>query len=75
MGKARKTSKAEATLRRQALSPAGYVVTGLIMWVIGYVLGSLAIDSGSNLQWLGTIVVFVWGLARIIQGIRLAIKK
>lgn len=70
-----KTSKAEQLLRKQAMSPVGYITTGLIMWILGYALGSLAIDSGSNLQWLGTIIAAVWGLARIIQGVRLAAKK
>lgn len=65
----------KSRLHRQASSPAGYITTGLIMWVLGYILGSLAIDSGSILQWIGTIIAFAWGLVRIIQGVFMATKR
>jgi uncharacterized membrane protein len=49
-------------------TPGGYIVTGLIMWVVGYMLAILAIDSGSLLQWLGVLIAFGWGLVRIVEG-------
>lgn len=58
-----------------AQTPGGYIVTGLIMWLVGYMLAILAIDSGSLLQWLGVIVAFVWGLVRIVEGTYQFIKK
>lgn len=57
-----------------AQTPGGYVVTGLIMWVIGYMLSVLAVDSGSLLQLAGTAIAFIWGSVRIIQGIVRAIS-
>lgn len=49
-------------------TPLGYVVTGLLMWLVGYLLLILAVDSGSNLQWLGVFVAVIWGAIRIIEG-------
>ena len=52
-----------------AQTPSGYIITGLIMWIIGYLLSVLAVDSGSLLQWAGTAIAFIWGSVRVIQGI------
>lgn len=56
-------------------TPAGYTVTGLVLWVVGYYLLFVAIDSGSLLMWLATLVAFGWGLRRIIQAALLKFKK
>lgn len=56
-------------------TPLGYVITGLLMWLVGYLLSILAIDSGSLLQWLGVLVAFGWGLVRIIEGAYQLITK
>ncbi len=52
-----------------AQTPGGYIITGLIMWAIGYLLSILAVDSGSLLQWAGTAMAFIWGSVRVIQGV------
>jgi len=62
--------KGKKKTRHPAQTPVGYIVTGVIMWVIGYVLFVLATDSASMLQWAGTLVAFAWGGVRIVQGIR-----
>lgn len=67
--------KAEDKLKRQFNSPRGYILTAIIMLLISYVLGSLAIDSGSLLHWLGAIVALIWGITRLIQGIKLGLKS
>jgi uncharacterized membrane protein len=56
-------------------TPGGYIVTGLIMWLVGYLLFILAVDSGSLLQWAGVFVAVIWGLVRIIEGSYQLIKK
>lgn len=56
-------------------TPGGYVVTGLLMWLVGYLLSLLAVDSGSLLQWAGVLVAFVWGFIRIVEGLYKFIKK
>lgn len=56
-------------------TPGGYVATGLIMWLVGYLLALLAIDSGSLLQWLGVLVALVWGFIRIVEGTYKFMKK
>lgn len=48
--------------------PAGYFVSTAVLLVAAYVLFSLAVDSGSILQWLGALVALLWGVARFIQG-------
>jgi cytochrome c biogenesis protein CcdA len=55
--------------------PAGFFTTTLALWVVAYILASLAIDSGSILQWVAAIVAVVWGLVRLVQGLRLAVRK
>lgn len=55
--------------------PAGYFFTTAALWVVGYILASLAIDSGSLLQWGTAVLALGWGLVRLIQGIILSIKK
>ncbi len=56
-------------------TPVGYFVAGLIMWLVGYLLSILAVDSGSLLQWLGVLIALIWGLVRIIEGLYRLIKK
>jgi uncharacterized membrane protein len=65
MAQAKKTAQPKL---HPVQTPGGYVVTGLIMWLIGYMLAILAIDSGSLLQWLGVLVALVWGFIRIVEG-------
>lgn len=67
--------KAKQKKLHPAQTPGGYMVTGLIMWVVGYLLTILAIDSGSLLQWLGVLVAFIWGFVRITEGTYQFIKK
>lgn len=69
------SKKKTAKKLHPAQTPGGYIVTGLIMWVVGYLLSVLAVDSGSLLQWLGVIVALVWGLVRIVEGTYQFIKK
>ena len=45
------------------------------MWLVGYLLAMLAIDSGSLLQWLGVLVALVWGFIRIVEGLYQFVKK
>jgi hypothetical protein len=72
MAKAKKTSR----LNEKSLqTPLAYLITGLAMWLVAYVLLLLATDSGSNLEWLGFFVGFVWGMVRIIQGLQRYLKK
>ncbi len=52
-----------------AQTPFGYVITGLIMWLVGYLLSILAVDSGSLLQWAGVMVAAAWGTVRVFQGL------
>ncbi len=59
----------------QFTTPQAYLVTGLVMWLIGYVLFLLATDTASTIQWLGFFVAIVWGAIRIIQSINLFLKK
>ena len=58
-----------------AQTPAGYVITGLLMWVVGYLLFILAVDSGSYLQWAGVFTALVWGFVRVIEGSYQYIKQ
>jgi len=66
-------SKKRITLTAQ--TPLGYIITGFIMWIVGYVLFVLATDSGSLIQWLLTIIAWIWGVVRIAQGIRARLKS
>ena len=72
MAASKKTSQKKL---HPAQTPGGYVITGLIMWLVGYLLAMLAIDSGSLLQWLGVLVALVWGLIRIVEGLYQFVKK
>jgi len=56
-------------------TPIAYLLTGLAMWLVAYILLLLATDSGSNLEWLGFFVGFSWGMVRIIQGLQRYLKK
>lgn len=69
-----KSKKTTANIH-PAQTPGGYVVTGIIMWIIGYVLLSLAINSGSMFQWAGFLVALIWGGVRIAQGIRMKLSQ
>ena len=67
---AKKTKKKSAPQKKGFWqSPAGYFISTAVLWVACYILASLAIDSGSILQWFGTLVALFWGLGRFIQGI------
>lgn len=59
----------------QFRTPQAYLVTGLVMWLIGYVLFLLATDSASTLQWIGFFVAIVWGAIRICQSAIFFFKK
>jgi len=51
-----------------AQTPSGYLMTGLLMWLAGYLLLSLALESGNLLQWLGVFLAFIWGAIRMGEG-------
>lgn len=53
----------------------GHLVLLVIIWVIGFNLFLLAIDSGSLLQWCGVIISLVWGFYHLIEATKLFIKK
>jgi uncharacterized membrane protein len=55
--------------------PAGYFLTAVVLWIVGYILFSLAVDSGSILQWVGTLVAVIWGLGRFLQGVKRLIRR
>jgi len=71
----KKSVKKTAKKLHPAQTPGGYIITGLIMWLVGYLLSILAIDSGSLLQWLGVFVALGWGFVRILEGTYQFIKK
>lgn len=56
-------------------SPLAILITGIVMWVIAYTLLILAIDSGSNIQWLGFFIAFIGGAVRVSQAISRYIKS
>ncbi|HMS23347.1 MAG TPA: hypothetical protein PKB09_00885 [Candidatus Saccharibacteria bacterium] len=56
-------------------TPQAYLATGLVMWLISYILFLLATDSGNTLQWLGFFVAVVWGGIRICQSVVFYLKK
>lgn len=75
MASPKKQSNKKQAQKHPAQTPGGYVVTGLIMWLVGYLLSILAVDSGSLLQWAGVIVAAVWGCIRIVEGTYQFIRK
>lgn len=56
-------------------SALGHLVLSAIIWVIGFNLFLLAVDSGSLLQWGGVLVCLFWGLYHLIESLELFIKK
>ena len=58
-----------------AQTPAGFLVTGLLMWFVGYLLMTVAVQSGSLLQWLGVFLALSWGLIRVGEGLYKLLKK
>ncbi len=56
-------------------SALGHLVLLAIIWVIGFNLFLLAVDSGSLLQWGGVLVCLFWGLYHLIESLKLFIKK
>ena len=56
-------------------SSLGHLVLSAIIWVIGFNLFLLAVDSGSFLQWGGVIISLVWGLYHLIEAAKLFVKK
>jgi hypothetical protein len=69
------TKKSVVTKPHPAQTPAGYVITGLIMWLVGYLLFILAVDSGSLLEWLGVLIAAGWGFIRVSEGLYKLISK
>lgn len=72
---AKKTAKKKQVKLHPAQTPGGYIITGLIMWLVGYLLFILAVDSGSLLQWAGVAVAIIWGAVRIVEGSYQFLKK
>ena len=56
-------------------SATGHVVLAAIIWIIGFNLFILAVDSGSLLQWGGVVVSVVWGLYHLVEATKLFVKK
>jgi len=67
--------KKKAAKVHLAQTPTGYLVTGLLMWIVGYLLLILALESGNLIQWLGVLLAFTWGLFRIVEGLYKHIKQ
>lgn len=72
MAKRKPTKPTNKTSKKQEFiqSPAGYAVTGLVLWVLSYIFASMAIDTGSLLLWLATVVAFGWGIHRFVDAIK-----
>lgn len=65
----------KASLKNFWPQPGGDFVSAAVLLALAYVLGSLAIDSGSLLQWLGTIVALGWAIGRLAQGAKEVFRK
>lgn len=74
-----KTSKSKPTQNQKVFdfynSTLGHLVLLAIIWVIGFNLFLLAVDSGSLLQWGGVLVCLFWGFYHLIESLMLFIKK
>lgn len=55
--------------------PAGYLVSAVVLLAAGYLLFSLAVDSGSLAQWAGVLLALIVGTIRLIQGLVLLVKN
>lgn len=53
----------------------GHLVLMLIIWVIGYVLFWVAVDTGSILQWTGVVICLSGGTYHLIKAISGLLKK
>lgn len=69
--KSNKTNQNKAFIQ----SPAGYGLTGVLLLAMAYYLFILATDTGSLLVYLAMIIAFGWGVHRVIDGIKLFVKK
>ncbi len=56
-------------------SAIGHLVLMLIVWVIGYSIFWVAVDTGSTLQWLLVILSLFFGIYHLVQATSLFIKK
>ncbi len=56
-------------------SSMGHLVLMMIVWVIGYSLFWIAVDTGSTLQWVLVIFSLFYGIYHLVQAIRLFVKK
>lgn len=50
--------------------PVSYLLSATLLWIVAYVMFSLAVDSGSILQWFITIFALIWGFVRFTQGFK-----
>ena len=55
--------------------PVGYLLSAAVLFAAGYLLFSLAVDSGSIAQWAGVLLALVVGLIRLAQGLKLLIQS
>lgn len=46
----------------------GTICKGVVALLLAYVLGSRALHTGSYWQYLGTILLLVWGIKRTYRG-------
>lgn len=56
-------------------SALGHLILSVIIWVIGFNLFLLAVDSGSLLQWGGVVISLIWGLYHLVEATKLFVKK
>lgn len=68
-------SKKKSNYSNNFRTPRAYLATGVIMWIVGYVLFLLATDSASTLQWIGFFVAVIWGAIRIVQSVFMQINS
>lgn len=63
-----KKSKNTSLKRRiSEMTPVQQLLTGVVLLIFAYILGSLALDSGSLLEWALAIVAAIWGFERVLR--------
>jgi len=62
-------------LRQWHTTRQGSLVLGFAELVLAYVFGSLAIDSGSALQWIAAVILVFVGISNLTQSIRVNKNK
>lgn len=76
---ASKQSKKKLTKEQRAFrfydSALGHLVLAAIIWIIGFNLTLLAVDTGSLLQWGGVLISLFWGLYHLSKATQLFVKK